>query len=148
MELFSWVRPKTVEQIVDVPVGMRVQEPVIQRVQKTAQDPRFTNIDRIGDSPVVLRRREFATVTTRRMADAPGAQQCDCASSPPAIQGWNDMAQRLTTLKRETSGMTDGDQTDGNAERSECGKNPFECGCLDVNFESKGEKSDGRDGKG
>ena len=48
---------------------------------------------------------------------------------------------------------TDGDQTDGNAERegkedwshlygpeycSECGQNPFECGCLNVNFESKG----------
>ena len=51
--------------------------------------------------------------------------------------------------------MIDGDQTDGNAERegkgdwshlygpeycSECGQNPFECGCLNVDFESKEEK--------
>ena len=157
VELFSWVQPRTVEQIVDVLVVMRVQEPVIQKVHKTVQDPRVTYIDRIGDSPVVLRRREAATVKNQKMSDVSGTQQDDHATSSmaPAIQVGRDSAQRLTTLKGETSGMTDGDQTDGNAERvgkgswshlygpeycSECGQNRFECGCLNVNFESEEEK--------
>ena len=40
VELFSWVRPRTVEQIVDVPVVMRGHEPVVHKVQRTVQDPR------------------------------------------------------------------------------------------------------------
>ena len=51
--LFSWVQPRTVEQIVDVPVVMQGQEPVIQKVLRTVQDPQVLYIDR---------RREFTTV--------------------------------------------------------------------------------------
>ena len=89
VELFSWVQPRTVEQIVDAPVVMRVQDPVIQKVQKTVRDPRVTYIDRIGDSPVVLRRREAATVKNQKMSDVSGTQQDDYATSSmaSAIQG-------------------------------------------------------------
>ena len=116
---------------------MRVQDPVIQKAQETVQDPQVTYIDRIGDSPAVLRRREAAIVKNQRMSD----QQDDYATSSmlSAIQGGRDSAQALTTPKKETSGMMDGDQTDGNAEWegkgdwshlygpeycSECGQNP------------------------
>ena len=184
VELFSWVQPRTVERIVDVPVVMRVQEPVIQKAQETVQDPQVPYIDRIGDSPVVMRvqepvlqevqktvrgsraayvdrigdplavlRRREAAVVNQRMSD----QQDDCATSSmtSAIQVGKDSTQALTTPKRETSGMMDGDQTDGNDEWegkgnwsqlygpeycSECGQNPFECGCLNVDVESKEEK--------
>ena len=58
----------------------------------------------------------------------------------------------LNTLKREMGETTEGDQTDGWTERelrgdwghlhgpeycSVCGQNPFECGCLNVSFESR-----------
>ena len=61
----------------------------------------------------------------------------------------------LNTLKGEMGETTGGDQTDGWTERemrgdwghlygpeycSVCGQNPFECGCLNVNFESRREK--------
>ena len=61
----------------------------------------------------------------------------------------------LNTLKGEMGETTEGDQTDGWTERemsgdwghlygpeycSVCGQNPFECGCLNVSFESKREK--------
>ena len=61
----------------------------------------------------------------------------------------------LNTLKGEMGETTEGDQTDGWAERemtgdwghlygpeycSVCGQNPFECGCLNVSFESRREK--------
>ena len=36
----------------------------------------------------------------------------------------------------------------GTMSESECGQNPFECGCLNVNFESKVRSSDRRDRKG
>ena len=84
-------------------------------------------------------------------------QQNDNAisSMASAIQGRGDSAQTLTTLKIEIAGTMDGHRTDENAQRegkgdwshlygpeycSEYGQNPFECGCLNVDFESKEEK--------
>ena len=61
----------------------------------------------------------------------------------------------LNTLKGEMGETTDGDQTDGRVERerrgdsghlygpeccSVCGQDPFECGCLNLSFESRWEK--------
>ena len=215
VELFSWVQPRTDEQIVDVPVVMRVQESVIQKAQKTVQDPQVMHIDRIGDVPVVMRVQEHViqkaqktvqdpqvtyidrigdspvvmgvqepviqgvqktvrdlraayvdrigdspavlrrceAAKNQKMSDVSGTQQNDYATSSmaSAIHGGRDLAQTLTTLKRETAGTMDGDGTDENAERegkgdwrhlygpeycSECGQIPFECGCLNVDFES------------
>ena len=99
------------------------------------------------------------------MSDVSGTQQNDYATSSvaSAIQGGRDAAQTLTTLKRETAGTMDGDRTDENAERegkgdwshlygpeycSECGRDPFECGCLNVDFRAKRKRGDGRDVKG
>ena len=70
---------------------MRGQEPVIQEVQKIAQDPRVLHIDRSGDSPVAVQCQKFTDVMSQKMVDAPGTQQQEART-------------------------TDGDQTDGNAE--------------------------------
>ena len=75
VELFSWVQPRTVEQIVDAPVVMRVQESVIQKAQKTVQDPRVMHIDRIGNVPVVMRVQEPAIQKAQETVQDPHIEE-------------------------------------------------------------------------
>ena len=96
----TWKRP-VVEFGESVQVGllvvMRVQEPVIQKVQKTVRDSRAAFADRIRESPAVLRRCEAAIAKNQKISDVSGIQQNDYAisSMASAIQV-RESAQTLT----------------------------------------------------
>ena len=68
-----------------MPVVRRVQESVIQKAQKTVQDPQVMHIDRIGDVPVVMRVQEHVIQKAQETVQDPQVTYIDRIGDSPAV---------------------------------------------------------------